>query len=152
MSLRGRPAREADVPDLVRLQAAWDEHWFGAAEHDESEVRASLDLERSRVVHRAGRVVAAAWWTSDGGSVLIDPAIEAGPAYDELLPWLARSGATTVEALDRDRELRAALRRHRWTHVRSQFELIRDASPLPDPEWPDHGAGRPGGGRLPRHL
>lgn len=142
MVLRSRPATAADLPDLVQLQRSWEEHWFGAAESDADEVRDSFDrvdpLERqSRLLHDGDRLVAAAWWWQpDETSLHVSPTDELTAVYDDLLPWLARCGATRVEALSRDERLRGSLVRHGWTHVLSQFELIRDAAPLPPPRWP----------------
>lgn len=143
MPFTARPATPADVPDIVELQDRSDTHWFGAAEHDEAEVRASLGRarpldERSRLLLDGDRLVAAAWWwRSDDATILIDPDTETGAAGRELVPWLARSGADHVEALARDAELLHVLAELGWVHVRSQFELLGSPDGLPAPEWPD---------------
>ena len=130
------------MPDIVALQQAWDRRWFGAVEHDEAEVRESL-----AGVLRSARRVACCWmptgWSPQHGggqmtpTLLVHPDADAAPAYDQLLTWLARRGAMHLEALERDELLRDALGRHGWGYVRSQFELIRRASPLPPARWPD---------------
>ena len=142
MPLHARPATEADISDLAVLQEEEDTYWFGACEHDESEVREAVSradplTERSRVLHDNERLMAAAWWwKSDEASLLVNEDADPGAVYDDLLPWLSLSGVTQVEALSRDKHRRAALSRHGWEHVVSQFELLRDASELPPPRWP----------------
>jgi GNAT superfamily N-acetyltransferase len=143
MPFTTRPATAADVPELVALQTRWDTHWFGAPEHDEGEVRESFDrvdplTERSLVLLDDDRLVAAAWWwRPDDATILVDPVADTEAACRDLLPWLADSGAEQAEALGRDVELRSALTRYGWEHVRSQFELLRDPAGLPAPSWPD---------------
>jgi ribosomal protein S18 acetylase RimI-like enzyme len=142
MAFRARSIAEADVPDIVGLQQAWDRRWFGAVEHDEADVRESLagalrSARQGRVLLDGHRMVAAAWWRSDDTNLLVHSDVDPAPAYDELLPWLAGGGVIHLEALDRDQPLRAALGRHAWEYVRSQCELIRGASPLPRADWPD---------------
>ena len=140
--LQSRPAVAADLPALVELQRGWEAHWFGAAESDEDEVRDSFDrvepLERcSRLLFDGDRLVAAAWWWQpDETSLHVSPAADLPAVYDDVLPWFVDSGASRVEALNRDELLRGALVRHGWTHLLSQFELSRDATPLPPPRWP----------------
>jgi len=130
------------VPDIIALQQAWDRRWFGAVEHDEAEVRESLSgalrsARQGRVLLNGDRMVGAAWWRSDDTTLLVHPDADPAPAYDELLTWLARGGAIHPEALERDEPLRAALGRHGWEYVRSQFELLRGASQLPPAHWPE---------------
>ena len=142
MAFRARSIAEADVPDIAGLQQAWDRRWFGAVEHDEADVRESLaglvrSARQGRVLLDDDRLAAAAWWRPGDTTLLIHRDSDAAPAHDELLPWLARGGAVHLEALDRDEALRAALGRHGWQYVRSQFELIRGAAPLLRAHWPE---------------
>jgi ribosomal protein S18 acetylase RimI-like enzyme len=143
MPFTARPATPADLPDIVELQDRWDTHWFGASEHDEAEVRASLGraeplAERSRLLLDGDRLVAAAWWwRSDDATILVHPDTDTRAACRQLVPWLARSGADHVEALARDGALLEVLAGLGWVHVRSQFELLGSPDGLPAPEWPD---------------
>ncbi|MFI5049739.1 MAG: GNAT family N-acetyltransferase [Gaiellales bacterium] len=138
MAFRARSIAESDVADITRLWQAWDRRWFGAVEHDEPEVRESLaGVVRGRVLLDGDRLAAAAWWRPDDATLLVHPDSDAAPVHDDLLPWLVRGGAVHLEALDRDEALRAALGRHGWEYVRSQFELIRGAAPLPRAHWPE---------------
>ncbi len=147
--MRARPATADDLPAVTALQAAWDTHWFGAAESDESEIRQTLDLarpleERSRVLVRAdGDLLAGAWWWSPDDAFLAvrhdAPETELAAAYDDLLAWFAACGVHALEALAGDDGFSAALARHGWEHWLSSFELIRDVSPdwqLRAPSWP----------------
>ena len=142
MALRARPATESDLAELVALQEREDKYWFGASEHDEAEVRESIGranplAQRSRLVHDDGQLVAAAWWWGPHDAwLMVDEITDAAAVYDDLLPWFAGSGVTRLEALDRDNQRRGALAQHGWEHFLSQFELIRDASPLPAARWP----------------
>jgi GNAT superfamily N-acetyltransferase len=143
VALHSRPAAAADLPEITSLAQSSETHWFGAVESDEAEVRESFErvdplAERSRLVLDGDRLVAAVWWWQpDEVSLHVDPTADVTSVYDDVLPWLASSGATRGEALSRDDVLRAAFVRHGWTHVLSQFELSRDTAPLPTPGWPD---------------
>src|SRR4051812_44417004 len=146
MDLRARPADVADLPALLALQQRFDTHWFGAAEHDEAEVRESFDRvdpleQHSLVLHDDDRLLAAGWWWKhDDTTLLVDPEVTGDEVPDRLVAWLADSGCAHAEVLAPDRLLRAALERQGWTHWLSQFELLRDpdlAGPLPEPHWPD---------------
>lgn len=140
-----RPATPADGPGVVALQRRWETHWFGAPEHDEGDVRADLGravplAERSWLLLDGDRLVAAAWWwRPDDPTVLVDPGpgVDAVAACRDLVAWLGRSGAVQVEALWQDATMLEALAARDWTHVRSQFELVRPADHLPVPAWPD---------------
>src|SRR3954447_20794564 len=135
--MHARPATADDVPALAALQVRWDTHWLGAAENDESEVRASFDrvdplAEHSRVLHAdGGQLLAASWWSGTDTHLLVDPALPALPAadgtgvYDDLLTWLRVSGARAVEALPADHALTAALARNVWGYSWSAFDLVR---------------------------
>jgi ribosomal protein S18 acetylase RimI-like enzyme len=142
VSLVARPATQADLPELTSLQAAEDRHWFGSPEHDEAEVREAVLRaeplgERSRVLHAGARLVAAGWWwRSDEATLLADESADVAAVYDDLLPWLVRSGVTRLEALRQDDRRRAALTRHAWQYLLSQFEMDRDTTQLPPPRWP----------------
>ena len=149
--MHARPASPDDLPAVTALQAAFDTHWFGGQESDESEIKQVLDLavpldERSRVlVADEGDLVAAAWWWSPD-DVFLAVRHDAPPAtldavYDDLLAWFERCGVRDVLALAGDTARQTALERHGWEHWLSSFELIRDVSPdwhLPEPVWP-HG-------------
>jgi mycothiol synthase len=143
MPVTARSATPADAPDVVALQHRWDTHWFGAAEHDEADVRAELRraeplADRSRLLLDGDRLVAAAWWwRPDDPTVLVDPETDTGAAARDLMAWLARGGADAVEVLSRDTVLRNVLADLGWVHARSQFELIRPAEDLPPPGWPE---------------
>jgi mycothiol synthase len=142
MPFEARPATDADVPAVAALQQRYDTRWFGAPEHDESEMREELERvdplsERSRLVFDGDTLVAAAWWwRPDEASLLVDAAAT-DAAVDDLLTWLQRSGAIKVEALSSDEATVTALRRLGWGHQLSQFELMRDAAGLAEPRWPD---------------
>ncbi|MDQ1614808.1 MAG: mycothiol synthase, partial [Actinomycetota bacterium] len=154
--LVSRAATDDDLPALVALQQSWDTRWFGAPEHDESEVRESLARvdpreQRSVVVFAGGRLAGAGWWWGDDTTLLadptallvdptallVDPTADTTTIHDELVSWLVTSGSGHAEALSRDTSLRAALEAHGWEHWLSQFELLRDTAGLPDPAWPD---------------
>jgi GNAT superfamily N-acetyltransferase len=140
--LAARPATLADLPDLTLLQAVEDTHWFGAPEHDETEVREAVLraeplAERSRVLHDGRRLVAATWWwRSDEATLVVDESADVAAVYDDLLPWSTSNGVTRLEALRQDRNRQAALARHGWRYQLSQFELMRDTAALPAPSWP----------------
>jgi ribosomal protein S18 acetylase RimI-like enzyme len=144
VTLATRPAALADLPELAALQAAEDRHWFGAAEHDETEVREALLraeplAERSRVLHDGQRLVAAAWWWRwDEATLIVDESadLDVVAVYRDLLPWLADNGVTRLESLRQDERRRAALEQHRWHYLLSQYELARDTTQLPPPRWP----------------
>jgi ribosomal protein S18 acetylase RimI-like enzyme len=142
MDLVSRAATDDDVPALVALQQSWDTRWFGAPEHDESAVRASLARvdpreQHSVVLLAGGRLAGAGWWWGDDTTLLVDPASEKTTIHDELVSWLVASGSGHAESLSRDIRLRTALEAHGWEHWLSQFELLRDTAGLPDPAWPD---------------
>lgn len=125
-----RPVSDDDLPAVVALQQSWDTSWFGAPEHDDAEVRKSLqratDPEHTRVLLDGPRLLAAAWCASPSEStVVVDPGVDAAPLYDDLLPWLRGLGSHAVEALDRDTVLQEGLARHGWEHQLSSYELIR---------------------------
>lgn len=143
MSVSARPATLSDLADLTALQVAEDAHWFGAAEHDASEVRESLVRaeplhERSRVLHDGGQLVAAGWWANpEEATLVVREGTHVDAVYDDLLPWFSHSGVRELEALRPDERRRTALERHGWRYVRSQFELARDTSTPPPSHWPD---------------
>jgi ribosomal protein S18 acetylase RimI-like enzyme len=140
--MRTRPAERADLPSLTQLYRRWDTDRFGAPEHDEDEVRETFgDAElgdRSRLVFEDGRLVAALWYWSGETTLLVDPALDPGPYYADLIPWLAQR-QVPLDALATDAALRAALEEYGWRHERSSFELIRpvsaDWTPA-EPIWP----------------
>jgi ribosomal protein S18 acetylase RimI-like enzyme len=142
MPIEARPATDADLPALAALQQRYDTRWFGAPEHDETEVREELDrvkplADRSRLLFQGHLLVAAAWWwRPEDATLLVD--VEATEAVlDDVVAWLQRSGVVNVEALAEDAATVAALRRQGWQHHLSQFELLRDVAGLTDPRWPD---------------
>jgi ribosomal protein S18 acetylase RimI-like enzyme len=143
VTLTSRPATRVDLPALVALQQSWDEHWFGASQHDEAEVRAEFDRvdplgRRSIVFHEDDQLAAAGWWWKDDDpTLLVDPGRDDRAVHDELLSWLEASGARHAEALSRDEGLCAALVRRGWEHWLSQFELLRGTGRLPAPMWPE---------------
>jgi ribosomal protein S18 acetylase RimI-like enzyme len=137
-----RPASTADLPALTALQEEEDVHWFGASEHDESDVRRAMEraeplLERTRVLLDGDRLVAAAWWWKpDEATCVVSEVGDVPAVYDVLLPWLSHGGVRELEALRQDEQRRAALTRHGWRHGLSQFELARAGAGLPSPRWP----------------
>ncbi|KQX69566.1 N-acetyltransferase [Angustibacter sp. Root456] len=148
--MRARPVSPDDLPAVTALQAAFDTHWFGAQESDESEIKQVLELavpldERSRaLVADDGGLLAATWWWSPDDvflSVRHDaPEVVRRDVFDDLLAWYAACGVHSVEALAGDDAFAAALDRHGWEHWLSSFELLREVSPdwqLPEPVWPD---------------
>jgi ribosomal protein S18 acetylase RimI-like enzyme len=143
VTLSARAATPEDVPALVALQQQWDAHWLGAPEHDEDEVRESLDrvdplAQHSVLLLDEGRLVAAGWWWQDDESTLLVATDAAVPAVAErLVDWLTSSGAPRAEALAVDETLRDALEGRGWRYWLSQFELLREAAGLATPRWPD---------------
>lgn len=148
--MHARPVSPDDLPTITAVQAAWDTHWFGAQESDESEIEHVLELatpldERSRVlVADDGRLLAATWWWSPDDVFLAvrhdAPEAERREVFDDLLAWYAGCGVESVEALAGDDAFAAALERHGWEHWLSSFELLREVSAdwqLPEPVWPD---------------
>lgn len=144
--MQSRPFTPADLPAVTELTRRAETAWFGAPEHDESEIRAYFgqtdSLETgSRLFVEDGRLLAAAlrtatdcWFTTDP-----DPRLtrRVGP---DLIRWYGRFEDPKMEALDRDEALRAVLAEHGWRHDRSSFELMRavdDSWELPPPCWPD---------------
>ncbi len=141
--MRARPATAADVVDLLAAQRRCDVHWFGNPEHDEDEFRESFDrvelLVASRVLLNSEKLLGGAWWwDGDDSTLVVDPAVDLAPVYDDLLPWLASCSTRSVEALDRDTVLHEALRRHMWEYQHSSYELIRSVEgwELEAPSWP----------------
>ena len=135
-----RTYTSADLADVVALHQAWDTHFFGHPEHDESEVLEDIErLEHSLLLHDDDRLVAAAWWWGNHTTVVVDLTVDTGPLYDVIVPWLVETGAHSLESLDRDTDLLAALQRHGWRHDHSGFELIRSLEDwVPEnPVWPD---------------
>ncbi|GAA4345214.1 GNAT family N-acetyltransferase [Angustibacter luteus] len=144
--MRTRPATLDDVPALTALQGRWDTHWFGAPEHDESELRLSFDRvdpldECSRLVlDEDGTPVAAAWWWGNDSHLTVDPGLEPGAVYADLLGWLRAGGAQVVEVLSTDDQQEAALQADGWVYQLSSFELLREVTPdwqLAEPTWPE---------------
>jgi ribosomal protein S18 acetylase RimI-like enzyme len=138
-----RAATLDDLPPITELTARSDTAWFGAPEHDESEVREYFDqvddlgtgsrlfLDGDRLVGGALRNATDAWFVTDP-----DPAVAATVA-DDLVAWF---GAGKVSVLERDSMMRAAFERHGWTHERSMFDLLRPVSNdwvIAEPVWPD---------------
>lgn len=148
--MHARPVSPADLPAITALQAAFDTHWFGAPESDESEIEHVLELavpleQRSRaLVGDDGDLLAATWWWSPDDVFLAvrhdAPPQVLGAVYDDLLGWFTACGVHDVEALAGDTALADALERHGWEHWLSSFELLRAVSPdwqLPEPVWPE---------------
>jgi ribosomal protein S18 acetylase RimI-like enzyme len=148
--MHARPVSPADLPAITALQAAFDTHWFGAPESDESEIEHVLELavpleQRSRaLVGDDGDLLAATWWWSPDDVFLAvrhdAPPQVLGEVYDDLLGWFTACGVHDVEALAGDTALADALERHGWEHWLSSFELLRAVSPdwqLPEPVWPE---------------
>jgi ribosomal protein S18 acetylase RimI-like enzyme len=138
-----RAATLDDLPQITELTTRADTAWFGAPEHDESEVREYFDqvedLENgSRLFFDGDRLVAGAlrnptdaWFVTDP-----DPAVAATVA-DELVSWF---GTGKISVLDRDTVVREALDRQGWTHERSMFDLLRPVSndwDIAEPVWPE---------------
>ncbi|MDT4904895.1 MAG: mycothiol synthase [Pseudonocardiales bacterium] len=138
-----RSATADDLPRITELQRRWDTAWFGAPEHDESEVRE--DFERvtepgvhTRLVLDGDRLLAAAWLWRTNATLVVDPAVEPVPLYADLLPWFEKQGTPEIEALSRDEKLRTAFDGRGWRHTHSTFELVRDLTPdwvLAEPVW-----------------
>jgi ribosomal protein S18 acetylase RimI-like enzyme len=143
VTLSARAATPDDLPALAALQQRWDAHWLGAPEHDEDEVRESLDrvdplAEHSVLLLDDGRLVAAGWWWKDDESTLLVATEAAGrEVAGRLVDWLTGSGAPRAEVLAIDASLRDALEGRGWWHWLSQFELLREAAGLAAPRWPD---------------
>lgn len=147
--MHSRPAAADDLPEITALRAAWDTHWFGAQESDESEIGQMLTLaspldERSRVlVDDGGGLLAATWWWSPDDAFLAlrhdAPAADLAAVHDDVLTWLRDCGVQSLEALSGDVVLTESLQRNGWEHYLSSFELIRDVGAdwqLPAPVWP----------------
>jgi ribosomal protein S18 acetylase RimI-like enzyme len=138
-SLTTRAAKADDVAAITALQRRWDAEWFGAAEHDEAEMREALDeAESTRLVFDGTKLVGAAMTYRVESLLIVDPDVDVTAVYAHLLPWLGRSGVPEIQSLDRDDLLRTALAHDSWRHTRSSFDLIRSVSPdweLPEPAW-----------------
>jgi ribosomal protein S18 acetylase RimI-like enzyme len=140
-----RSASMDDLPMITELQRQCDVAAFGAAEHDESEVREELERvgsldEHSRLVLDAGELLAAAWHWSTEATVLTAPGADPAPLHAELLPWFERLGVRALSVLSADDVLRAALTARGWRHTRSVFDLLRAVEPdwaIPTPVWDD---------------
>ncbi len=139
-----RAATVADLPAIAELQRRFDAAWFGVPEHDQNEVRESLECvdplaEHSRLVVDGDRVLAAAWWWATDATLLVDPAVDPTPIYAELVPWFESQHGPGIEALSQDSRLVNALTARGWRHVASSFEMIRALGAdwtLPQPVWP----------------
>jgi ribosomal protein S18 acetylase RimI-like enzyme len=135
-----RPATEADLPAIEALQRSFDEHWFGAAEHDRDEVQEWLDLgEATCLVHDGDRLLGAGVRWRTGSSLLLDPLATPAATAAALVEWLGEVGAPDTEVLDRDEALRAALADAGWSYSYSSFDLQRSLGEgwVPAPaEWP----------------
>ncbi|HEY8301035.1 MAG TPA: GNAT family N-acetyltransferase [Jatrophihabitans sp.] len=139
-----RPATPDDLPQITELTVRSDTAWFGAPEHDESEVGEYLDqvgdlATDSCLFVDGDRLIAAAFRNATDTWYVIDPDAVAGIA-DELIAWIAGSEDPKTPVLDRDSVLRAALDRHGWTHRSSMFDLLRPVSndwEIAEPVWPD---------------
>lgn len=136
-----RAATPDDLPAVAALQRRWETAWFGAPEQDEGEVAESFALadpmaEHSRLIFDGDELLAAAWWWRGSTTLLVDPVIDPAPIHSAMLAWFADQGGVPVEALAQDERLRAALTDRGWQHVSSSFELIHDARPVADPQWP----------------
>lgn len=139
-----RPATPDDVPALTELYREVDTHWFGAPEHDESEVAEELGLiddltADTRLGFDGDRLVSAALRGRHESVVLVRPGTASGPSHDEALGWVAQRLPARIEVLDRDEDLLAALTARHWRHAHSAFELSRAVStdwPASTPGWP----------------
>lgn len=144
--MHSRPATRDDIPLATALAARYDTAWFGAPEHDESEVAEYLDhsapLEQNSLVIVDGEpMIALALHTAVDSWLLVDPdPATTAQVAGELLDWFAAREHPKVIVLDRDTTLRAALDERGWQHVRSMFDLLRavdDSWVLPDPVYPE---------------
>jgi ribosomal protein S18 acetylase RimI-like enzyme len=139
-----RSASLADLAAITELHRRWDVAHFGAPEHDESEVREEFErvrspAEDSRLVFDRDRLLAAAWRWSAEATLLVDPAVERGPLYDDLVGWLEEREVRAVEVLSSDERTRGAVIDRNWSYTRSTFELLRHCGPdwtIPAPAWP----------------
>jgi ribosomal protein S18 acetylase RimI-like enzyme len=103
-------------------------------------VRSDPLIERSRLLFDGGQLLAAAWFQATDTTVLVDPDLEAGPLYADLLQWLEQRSAAGLDALSLDESLLVTLAQRGWRHTRSSFELIRPVTPdwtIAEPRWPD---------------
>ena len=140
-----RPATPADVAVTAELAARADTAWFGAPEHDETEMGEYFDqvgdfetgsrmfFEDDRLVAVAMRNDTDAWFVTDP-----DPDVTRRVA-DDLIAWYSRFDKPKMEVLDRDSALRSALEARGWGHHRSSFELMREVGhdwTLATPEYP----------------
>ncbi len=143
--MQTRPASPADVPALTELWRRWDTHWFGAPEHDESELREDLAPlssleEQTLLVHDEEELVGAAWWWGQHTVVLAAPVAERTEVIRLLLDAGEAADRRDAFALDRDTELVEALTARGWRYEHSAFDLVRAVAPdwtLPEPAWPD---------------
>jgi ribosomal protein S18 acetylase RimI-like enzyme len=148
-----RPATDADIVVLSRIQDAQDTAWWGSPEGDEDDMRAELnrarlaggtldDNSRVAVVRGPGdeRVVGFALVLEQGLATLaVDPAIEqADDASRRLVEWIVATKASVIATPARDRSRLALLAEFGWRPRRSSFELHRDAAigDLGEPSWP----------------
>lgn len=137
-----RAATFDDLPAITALHRAWDTHWLGAPENDESEIRE--DLERvpagqSVLVHDGLSLVGVGWWWGIDTTLLAHPDADQAAVHAVLLDWFHERRAPQIQALSRDDALRSALTARAWPHDHSSFELVRPVEAewrLEEPEWP----------------
>ncbi len=139
-----RAATAADVPALTELQARFDEHWFGACEHDETEIREGFEMvdspgDHSLLLFDDNRLAAAAMRTRTETSLTVDPRADVAAVLAVALDWLARHRVPELECLDRDEQLRDALTERGWHYRHSAFDLraTPSAMDLSVPVWAD---------------
>ena len=140
-----RPATSEDLPALAALQNRFEEHFFGAAESSDDEtgemlgMAADLGRDARVVVGQDADLDALALVGSHEGVLTIDPTT--GPARraaaaTAAAAWLEGTAVDHIEVLSVDLPVLEALHGRGWTHELSAFDLVRDASPLPAPDWP----------------
>lgn len=141
--MQQRPATTDDLALITELTQRSDTAWFGAPEHDESEVREYFDQVAdlstgTRLFFDGDRLLAAAMRNDIDAWFVTDPDPQAASMVaDELIAWF---GSGQVSVLDRDTVVRDALDRQGWQHERSMFDLLRPVSndwEIAEPVWPD---------------
>jgi ribosomal protein S18 acetylase RimI-like enzyme len=129
--MSSRPATPDDLAVTAELAARADTAWFGAPEHDETEIGEYFDQvgdfgTSSRMFFEADRLVAVAMRNDTDAWFVTDPDQDVTRRVaDDLITWFSQFDEPKMEVLDRDSALREALEARGWTHRRSSFELIR---------------------------
>jgi mycothiol synthase len=142
--MTSRPATPDDIPAIAELHARWELALLGAPEESADELRERIEglgsmAEGSLVIIEQGELRGVGLRSRNDTMIFADPAVDAAPAYAELLEWLAAGSPAKVETLSSDQALRVVLDGSGWQHHMSSFDLVRvvdDSWQLAEPDWP----------------